>query len=375
MSEQFGEFKIVKPEDVKFVEPSFIVYYPDMVYANPKILETDLLLVLKGACIFVEIEDSLSPKSIVTKWAGKQLDSGLLAQPILYFVPSQEEAKDPPIADSPCSPPILLPKPMLKALVKNELKPLIEEIIKELQDWRAKCFSLDNFMCILLAYSSPVVCKWLVGEAELGRYAEEGFGLLAKRIEMLNVAKGLGPGKVRISGSIEDLITKEEFKPARVIVLIPLLRSHVLHQKIAEAIADYVINLAKEDIDLFLICTAESKGDAEAVRKLLREKGLKKIEVYSSPRGRLAEESMEVAGKGPSIIVLTGEIPKDVVLKLAEFTASRLNEVKLAVTAWKPDLRIFPDRIRELDIQLREPNLTLRVVALDFMRFEANTQR
>jgi len=169
-----------------YVEPSFSVYYPDMVYVNPQTIEVDLLLVLNGGYICIELKDNPAKAH---EDSLKYFINALAPQPVIYMSKKPLEKGESQVQ---LPNPLLIP-PDNELILKNQLLSELEkwrQKVGEFEEERRDFFSLDNFLCMLLLYASPMVCKEVL--EKVPPFDEKKLSpLIRRRISLVMRAKGL----------------------------------------------------------------------------------------------------------------------------------------------------------------------------------------
>jgi len=172
----------LKDEDVIGFERSFHVYYFDMIYSNPTIVEIDVLLMLRGGLVAIEEESGSPSVEDFIEIIGKQFSKGGGALPILYSPEGKEMANLKTANIYPFD------RKNLNQILKEEkeFKPFDREGLKGKD--RSDLFSLDNFLCALLLFGSPAIshrlAKWI-------RRTFRDFELVRRRCEILEEVKGI----------------------------------------------------------------------------------------------------------------------------------------------------------------------------------------
>ena len=165
---------LIKDEDVIGFERSFHVYYFDMIYSNPAIVEIDVLLMLRGGLVAIEEEKGEPGEGDILKIIGKQFDKGEGGLPIFYS-PEGRNVANLKVTNI---------YPFDREEINRILNKTKEFEVKE--EERAEVFSLDNFLCALLLFGAPAVIQSLVG------WIEKNFGnfkLIKRRCEVLREVK------------------------------------------------------------------------------------------------------------------------------------------------------------------------------------------
>jgi hypothetical protein len=150
-------------------------------------------------------------------------------------------------------------------------------------------------------------------------------------------------------------------------VMTPTLGSDILLEKVASAISNY----AKETSvgEVVLVCTNLSERDALELgcklRKRVPEENFR-VEVKNAEKegssGDLetawVAKAFELC-QGSCVVLLVGEDPKGVLVKISEELERGAQGLKLAVLAWMPrlDLEMFKKTLEEGDIWSEEVEL------------------
>jgi hypothetical protein len=337
-----------------YLEPSFVVYYPDIVYTNPRIAEIDILLLLNGGYICIELkkDPQESPKDSL-----KFFSDGLGSQAVLY------------ISSKPLGPEVISGVGILNPLIISrdnfafeKLKKWREYLTKFCAE-RHKFFSIDNFLCTLILYGSPEICNLLLSEkgdsdsiVPFDRPRELN-DLIRHRISLIKCVKGLTahpPSENYIDKIVEnDKI--ESAKGGKLVVLIPLISPSLLN-KAAESIKNL-----REFAEIVLLCTDKSFDNCKMMERELMKKGLENLETDSVKIEEWSSRAVEEASGGGTIL-LVGEIPKNVLIELV----NKIHEkgggsIELASLLWRPVLKSeFKEELekviegKECDFGLRE---------------------
>lgn len=316
-----------------YVEPAFTLYYPDMVYSNPRIAEVDLLLIFEGGYVCVELKKKASkaPEDSL-----KYFVNGLAQQPVFYVYSEREN-----FGGIQYPAPSLIPRKgldFLDGLIGGEGD--LRSYMHLVKEERGKLFSLDNFLRLLLIYGSPSVCKSILSSTFLSKLANE-FQLVNIRRLQINKVKFLD--RVVADNALSSVQTVSENNATKyvdkLIAVITILRNKTLQQRVAKAISDFVKPSTREVI---LLCTGESKKDAEEVKKMLDPSVQARIEVIEIKQDENVEEAW-ASGilklcEHTCMILFVGEVPKGVLVKIVEMCESKEPKPRLAVLAWKPQL-------------------------------------
>jgi len=339
----------------KWVEPAFTLYYPDMVYSNPLIAEVDLLLMFEGgyACVELKREAPDAPRDSL-----KYFVNGLAQQPVFYAHPEFKGDFGG----------MQYPTPFLTSLSKLLSKLVGEDpcCVNSMVEERRKLFSLDNFLRLLLIYGSPNACKGILDHDFLSRLANE-FQLVRTRFLQIHKVKLLRreddiarPAQIASKDNVTQQVTK-------VIVMTPILNNEILRQRVAEAVCDYVLKISAKSV--IFVCTTRSRGDAkeltdkvkpEVESKIQAEVGMEVVEerqgegvekAWADKALKLCEDSCTTC-----VMLFVGEVPKGVLVKVAEALESEKSKIKLAVMTWMPHLNLekLMHDLREGDVREAE---------------------
>jgi hypothetical protein len=323
-----------------------------MVYANPLIAEIDLLLILEGGYICIELKKKSSE---VPQDSLKYFVNGLAQQPVFYT--SKDYGKK---FDGDVSSPLLMPqKELLDELEMENLRSHMELVT----EGRKKMFSLDNFLRLLLVYGSPNVCESILDSKFFQKLSDE-FQLVRIRRSQIKKAKSLASEDDALPSSRsapENAVACSE----RIVAVVGMLENEFLRQKVARAIGEYAKSSTKEVI---LLCTERSKNDAEEVKKKLDSCVQTKTEIVEGKGGKNIEtiwvDRIFELCEGACTILCIGEIPKGVVVGIAERLNSKEPKPKLAAVTWKPQLNLnkLIERLKEGDVETEK--MELHVVEL-----------
>ncbi len=323
-----------------WAEPSFVVYYPDTVYANPSILEIDLLLIFEGGYACVELKERPS-RAVYDSL--KFYVNGLASQPILYAAalgkPEERRSLRSEMGKQGVANPLIV---NWFGICRRIAKLISRRGIETLMNERHKLFSLDNFLCAMLIYGSPRVCRALVADL---KWLGERFELVDLRLKLLEAAKGLEGAKEGLGalmGSDED--SEPQRGLAKLVVMAATLSSDELRRRAARALADYVTKSGAGEV--LVLCTNKSLEDAKVVcdgcSDHLRDRVRLSLELVQAKGEELEEKwakrAVKLAGSDMSAIVLVGELPKGVLISLLERLKRARNKPKLAVLMWRARL-------------------------------------
>jgi hypothetical protein len=310
-------------QECPFLEASFSLYHPDMVYANPKVVEVDLLLVFNGgyACLELKKKPSDAHRDSL-----KFFVNGLAPQPVVYVSKRSIRKGE---SELGISNPLVIPH--------GEIS-FKECLLDKLREWREKfdgffeerreLFSIDNFLCMLLLYASPKICRLLLDEV-LSDEEKNLSPLIKRRISLIKRAKGLDN-----STGLEEIPAGEKEKSEgmeKLVVLVPTIKSEVLINKIAEALGGLRAG------EVVLLCTKQSAKECCEIIGMIKDK-IKSIKceiVEGDLEESWSSKAVEEASN-KSVIVTAAEIPKGVLLKLVEKLADEKKSVKLASLLPRP---------------------------------------
>jgi hypothetical protein len=323
-------------------ELAFTLYYPEMVYANPRVAEIDLLLIFEGGYVCVELKKKSSE---ATHDSLKYFVNGLAQQPVFYASKNYEKK-----FDGDLSPPFLISqKELLDKLGVENLRSYMELVI----EGREKMFSLDNFLRLLLVYGSPNVCRCIL-DSKFFRKLSDEFQLVKIRRSQIKKAKSLASEEDALPSSrsaSENAVECSE----RIVAVVGMLENEFLRQKVAQAIGKCAKKSSTRDV--ILLCTERSKEDAGELKERLDSCVQTKTEIVGEKQG----ENIEMAWvnkifklcEGSCTILCIGEIPKGVLVGIAERLNSNEPMPKLAVLTWKPqlDLNGLMKKLEEGDVE------------------------
>jgi hypothetical protein len=353
-----GSINLPKP---LYVEPAFTLYYPDMVYSNPRIAEVDLLVIFEGGYACVELkrrasraaEDSLkyfvislAQQPVFYAHSGSQGELGTVHHPTPFLVPWEK---------------------LRQQLVGDESQ--LSSYVESIAEGRKELFPLDNFLRLLLVYGSPSVCEALLSSPFLSRLSEK-FQLVKTRFSQICAVK-LIPCKSdpphqaqgASGGPAPERVEK-------IVAVIPTLNSEVYQKLVAEAIECYADRISAREV--ILTCTRRSERDAVGILEMLEKSWRVQAykEVVESGRGKDLEkawaERISELCETSCVALFVGEVPKGVLTKLAESFARGERKPKLAVLVWKP--KLDPERVigclKAGDLTETEKEVVLNVVEL-----------
>lgn len=286
-----------------WVEPSFCVYYLDMVYSEPRIVEADFLLAYPKGYIFAELKNKMST---VAKDSLKFLIDGLSNHVAVYFYKNSSDIGE-----------AGMPFPM--SFSQSEILQIIKRYqVKEVNDRvvsvREEAFSIDNFLSNLIVYGSPRIVRFLT---ERGKNPLEHLkDLLEFRIRLLRVTKGLE--EAEFCDLKKSLFRKRlsPFQPEKMkgkaVVLFPAIENENLVDRLGRTSVKFLKGWAK---DVVVLYTQKSKNCAQKYINCLKNRGIK-AGGEEVGLDEWAERTVENAGM-EGIILLVGEVPKSVLRDLA----------------------------------------------------------
>jgi hypothetical protein len=352
-----GGFSLPKP---LWVEPTFTLYYPDMVYSNPLIAEIDLLLIYEGGFVCVELKRKASD---VAADSFKFFVNGLAPQPVFYVYSEASHLS------LHYMKPFTASWDQLRDLVGDMLR-VDEQAIRE----RERLFSLDNFLRILLIFGSPGISD-AVSHVKFLKVLSEASPLVKKRFLQIKAVRGMKLDK-KISEQRPlregaEPVSKKTGNVDRFVAVIPTIRNKHLLKKIAGALKEYVSQSSSEDltdkgVETTLLCTKKSEEDAKMLTKEL-EGG--RITVRIVPVEESTAEDLEDAWvkklrencRDNCVVLFVGEVPKGVITKIAELAEG----LKVAVVMWRP--RIDIEKMKTI---LREGgDMPIEEVRLDVVEY------
>jgi len=212
------------------IEPGFKIYYFDMVYSYPQVLEIDLLVTFKGGMIAIELERS-GLKNAIQK-SLKYFVNGLARYPVVYCYKSIEDSNS--LSSEGISAPIIVGE---LRLGDQDFFNIQIHNIKEKE--RAEIFSIDNFLCSLLIYGAPIICEKLLTDIFM-KHVVESSNLIQQRIKVINEVKRLkinfeSKHERNISSKIRNSSYDSTSSDARtIIIFIPKLENEGLRAHIAK---------------------------------------------------------------------------------------------------------------------------------------------
>jgi len=329
------------------VELAFTLYYPDMVYSNPLIAEIDLLLIFEGGYVCAELKKEPSK---ALKDSLKYFVNGLAQQPVFYLYDKgrglgEERYPNPFLISQENS--ALLNE--LKGEGREKIRSYMDLVIRE----RKKLFSLDNFLRLLLVYGSPSVCKGIFNSTFFQKLSKE-FQLINTRysqickVKLLNHVDDISPSAQTGSESS----TTEHID--RIVVVIASLNNEFLRQEAAKAISSYAEKLSSKEV--ILLCTSQSKPDAEGVKGKLKPniQVQAKIEAVKGEQSKSIEmawiNSISELCERPCVILFVGEVPKGLLVEIAKMLEFKRPKPKLAVLTWRPRLDSIDKLMQGLEL-------------------------
>ncbi|MEM1583717.1 MAG: hypothetical protein QXF28_07335 [Nitrososphaerota archaeon] len=345
----------LKPE---WVEPSFSIYYLDIVYSYPAILEVDFLSIFKGALLSVEVENE--PTNIPRK-SLKYFVNGVCRYPVVYFSINSSSDKDETESDtkwvreSGITIPTLVDCQTMKEQLRNFLENNRSTIIQKKNE-RSQLFTIDNFLCALLVYSSPLICDILLMKSSILEHVLNSFEVAGFRASLIKKAKLLekrDDGWRSNNGgtcnpSIENQ-AKEKFQSIRsIIMIIPIVRSMYFHTELKRFIEEkgdikcLFPNLEK----LVFVYTKESCEDAKTIISVVMGKNRNDIqtdkrEVNKNEIGEIVKNLAAYELPKDVLILTIGEVPKS---ELIKFIDPILN-TRLGILLWR--LNVYKEKLEK----------------------------
>jgi hypothetical protein len=300
-----------------------------MVYSNPRIAEIDILLLLRGGYVCVELKEGpqRAPEDSL-----KFFQNGLGSQAVLYI--SKKPLERGEASNVGVLNPLVIARDNFSIDKLNEWMEHSTEFYKK----RREFFSIDNFLCALLMYGSPAVCSLLFPDKKdpdsIAPFDEfEGLDSFIKyRISLIKLVKGLAEN---IHESYFDKASgneDEDLSGEKLVILIPTLSPSFLRGKLVDSIKE----LKGKFSEIVLLCTERSSNHCEELQCKLKgeflrvEKEIVKLEEWGS-------KAVEEAAEG-GVILLIGEVPKNVLIGLVNEVYSR--NIKLASLLWRPEFYV-----------------------------------
>lgn len=339
-----------------WVEPSFSIYYFDIVYSYPKILEIDFLVVFKGGLLSIEIERKRKLKDAVAK-SLKYFVNGACRIPTIYLI-DDSIANDgtPKLSEISLSTPSLVDKSKISKIFKcSEFRELLKKsrdcIFNKMIHERKQLFTINNFIRTLLIYGSPLICRILLDRNGILKHVIDSFGLVQMNVELIQQAKLLKGGDVNIEKYCKEV--DNQYKECKseedsaltiksMIVIVPILGSKYFHKRLKEFIErsdvrEILLSLEK----LVFVYTYESRGDAERIISIIKDCFKEKsstIEEKIVKREEIAETVKNLAvNQLPRdvCVLIIGEIPKRELLKLLDLPQ---HNVRIQTVTWRPSI-------------------------------------
>ena len=330
---------MILPIKPLYIEPGFKIYYFDMVYSYPHVLEIDLLITFRGGILSIELEreglESLSRKSL------KYFLNGFTRYPVTYFYPSIDNISPSNVG---ISMPVVMDCSTLKSwAIFNELLRLgLYRILPAKEAERSKIFAIDNFLCSLLLYGAPAICENLFMDASFMKHIESS-SLALRRVKIIKEVK-----RLRSLGDWENpnitnqsMDHSENLQAKSMITFIPILENENLRKQIAKSLI-HLITEKPSLAEIRVLHTKESRKHAEEIinevkTNLKRYVDLANIEVErSSITARIRELIINELGRD-TVLLIIGEFPKRELLKLVDVAQSYSIECKLLI--WRPRIR------------------------------------
>jgi hypothetical protein len=335
--------------DPVYIEPGFKIYYFDMIYSYPQILEIDLLIAFRGGLLSIELEKEnlgdLSRKSL------KYFLNGFTRYPVVYLYPSIDSKLLSNIN-------ILTPAIMDCSILKGE------EILSKLRDpnlqqiWTAKVterfkvFAIDNFLCSLLVYGAPAICESLLTDIFMKHLRSSTLTL--HRVGMIRKVKRLGRLKGWENTSVRSQLTNNsgDLQVRSIITFIPRLENENLRKQIAKSLKNLIKEKSSLD-EITVLYTEKSREHAEEIINELKTNldtgiNLTGIEVdKDSIAAKIKELNISKLDRDIMLLII-GEFPKRELLKLVDVIKSRPMECKLLM--WRPKIqKTFEEIIRNVE--------------------------
>lgn len=345
-----------KPE---WVEPSFSVYYLDIVYSCPTVLEIDFLVIFKGALLSIEVEDR--PTNIPRK-SLKYFVNGVCRHPVIYSNINSSSDKDKTKCDTSWVLGINIAMPTLIdcSTIRDWLKNFLENnkrFIFQMKYERSQLFIIDNFMCALLIYSSPLICNTLIMKSNILKHVLNSFELARFRADLIKKVKILEErdyeGKFTNEGTC-DLSsknqTREKFQNIRsMIVIVPTVRSRYFYKELERFIKrkHSIKNLFPDLEKLVFVYTEESYKDAESIIQIVEGSVGNNVQVE---RRKVKKDKIGKTVKDLAICELTqdvfiltiGEVPKSELINLMD----PIPNTKFGALVWRS--QVYSDGLEKL---------------------------
>jgi hypothetical protein len=354
------------------IEPAFKIYYFDMVYSYPQVLEIDLLITFRGGIVAIELERN-GLKNAIQK-SLKYFVNGLARYPVVYCYKSIEDSKY--LSREGISPPVIVGDLKLgdQDLFEMFLKDYMQiHDIKEKE--RAEIFSIDNFLCSLLIYGAPIICEKLLTDIFM-KHVIESSNLIQQRIKVINEVKRLkinfeSKHGRNISSKIRNSSYDSTSSDARtIIIFIPKLENEKLRARIADHLKELFKNPSVEKVRILYterscehaIEIISRVGEEEHIGRGVELKFIKvEVNSISTKIGELVDKEPQ---KKDVMVLIVGEFPKRELLKLVEIIRPHTIECKLLM--WRPKQKSLDEVIKNIrECSLGEvERLELRAVSL-----------
>jgi|GEM_PF-4695642 len=322
------------------IEPSFHLYHPDMVYSNPRIAEIDILLLLNGGYVCIELKEEPQSSPIDSL---KFFQNGLGSQAVLYM--SKKSLGHGEASNVAVLNPLIITR---EDFISEKLKEWVDNLPK-FRKKRREFFSIDNFLCALLLYGSPGICNLLLPskrESYKGPdlvvpfdRSEDLDDFIKYRISLIKLVKGLtrdtheGRFNETAEGEVGDLKSK------KLVILIPTLSPSFLKEVVRSI--ELIIEEMRSKTELeglpevVLLCTERSSDYCKKLQCKLGE-GLSKIKSEVARLEEWSSKAVEEASGGGTILLI-GEVPKRILIELVDKIYEKRDEsIKLASLLWRP---------------------------------------
>jgi len=340
---------MILPINPLHIEPGFKIYYFDMVYSYPQVLEVDLLVLFKGGILSIELE-----KESIKRLARKSLKyfiNGLTRYPVIYFYPSIDNTS---LSDVDVSNPVVMDYSMLKnkGILNVLLGPNIQQIWAVKEAERSKIFAIDNFLCSLLLYGAPAICENLFTDTFMKHIQSSTLAL--HRVRIIKETKRLRSLRGWENSNVTNQLMNNsgDLQVRSMITFIPRLENENLRKQIAKSLK----NLIREKpflAEITVLYTEKSREHAEEIINELKTNldtgiTLTGIEVdRDSIAARIKELIISKLDKDIMLLII-GEFPKRELLRLVGIIKSRPIECKLLT--WRPKIqKTFEEVIRDIE--------------------------
>lgn len=331
--------------DPEWVEPSFSIYYFDMVYSHPVVLEIDFLAIFKGALLSIEIEKNLGE---IPRKSLKYFVNGACRHPVLYSSGTISSIKSGKLwtQETNISTPTLVSYSVIRCWLKQFLD--LENYKYNNIKWkleRNKLFVIDNFMCSLLLYGSPSICNILLKNNNILRHVTDSFELAkfraslikkVKLLEDLDCGEVASHEKVPNSASMHQAVDKNQ--PVRSLILvIPIVRSKFFYAELKRFMKrDDVHNLLSSLEKLVFVYTEDSREDASTIISVFRENLGDKVQLdkMEVKRFEIAKTVRDLAVNHlpkEVLILFIGEVPKRELVKLMDLPPT----IRFGTLTWR----------------------------------------